>query len=132
MNKKSQVTITIMFPLLVLSVLYLVRNGSEEYIGAFLLSVFSAACIAAAIARALYNKHTDPTCNPEDRETLPSSWQYFKFLVAFFIGSVVIAATIMLLIGPTSLESMIWFFSICLLGIPVFVVAGLVAFWILK
>jgi hypothetical protein len=121
-----------MLAILILSVLSLVRNGDYEInILTVQLSIFSVASISSAFARVFFNKGTQPTRNNETQEFLPSGWQFFKFLAAFFLSSFLFLLTASIFVH-TSLELGILVLINSLIGVPVVVAAGLITFWLLK
>lgn len=132
MNRKSRITITIMLVIFCLSVLSLFRKGDDEInLLTVQLSIFSVASISSAFARVFFYKSKQLIQNYEVKEFLPSSWQFIKFLAAFFICSVLFLLFVNIFVH-TSLESGIFLLVNCVVGVPVAVVASLLTFWILK
>jgi hypothetical protein len=128
LDNKSRTTITIMSSVFALSVLSLFRNGEEEINHLTVqLCIFSAASVAAVIARAFFNKGIQHTQDEEVQLSLPSGWQFFKFLSAFFLSSLLFLFTAFLFVHK-SLELGILIIVNCLIGVPVAIVAGLLTF----
>jgi hypothetical protein len=115
-----------MLAILTLSVLSIV-NGADEFICLIQLCVFSVASISSVLARSIFNKGTQPTRNNEIQEFLPSGWQFFKFLAAFFLSSFLFLLTASIFVH-TSLELGILVLINSLIGVPVVVAASLISF----
>jgi hypothetical protein len=114
------------------SVLSLFRKSDDEInLLTVQLSIFSVASISSAFARVYFYKSKQLIRKYEAQGFLPSGWQFFKFLTAFFTCSAIFLLLVNIFVH-TSLESGVFLLVNCAIGVPVAVVASLLTFWILK